>query len=443
MRNIKLSVFFRTEYVDYASYDNLRKIASVIDGQKNASRKVVHTLLDKKISSETKVSQLASTIEKYSDYLHGSIAGVLVNMGTDYVGSNNIPLVQKSGNFGTRYVNEASATRYIFASAHKHLTEFFDPKDKGSLVHQVFEGTQIEPRYFIPSIPLLLCNGSEGVSSGFAQKILPRNPKEIVKELLNYINDTDEKTDLTPYYKGYKGEIVQGDNHKQWLIKGVISRVSATKITISEVPIGYALKDYLKVLDDLEEKKIIMSYVDRSENDEFLFDVKISRSMSDLSDDALMTKLKLIKTVTENYTCINAQNKIEVYDTVWEMIDTFIGTKIFHMEKRYEFIKKDLEDRTSIAQEKYRFIKMVTNDELSINKRKKAEIENDLVKHNFLRVDNKFDYLLNMNITSLTHERMLELKAAADQMISDLKVHMKLTPNDLWAADLKSVIYNE
>lgn len=439
MRNIKLSTFFRSEYVDYASYDNLRKIGSVIDGQKNASRKVIHTLLAKNIKSETKVSQLASTIEKHSEYLHGSIAGVLVNMGQDYVGANNFPLVLKSGNFGTRYVTAASATRYIYASSHSNLTDVIDTRDNTSLVHQIFEGNMIEPRYFIPTLPLLLCNGSEGVSSGFAQKILPRNPKEIVKELLNYINDTDIETDMTPYYEGYKGTIEQGENQRQWLIKGKINRVSATKVTIEEIPVGYALKDYLEILDDLEDNKVIVSYEDKSEDDEFLFDVKISRSMSAMSDDELMTKLKLIKKVTENYTCINAKNRIQVFNNVWEMIDTFIGTKIFHMQKRYEYITKNLETQTTIAQEKYRFIKMVVDDELIINKRKKADIEKDLVKHKFITVNDKYDYLLNMNITSLTLEKMKELKAAADQMIAELKVHKKLTPNDLWKTDLNTI----
>ena len=37
--------FFNTRLVNYASYDNLRKIASCIDGLKNASRKVMYTVV--------------------------------------------------------------------------------------------------------------------------------------------------------------------------------------------------------------------------------------------------------------------------------------------------------------------------------------------------------------------------------------------------------------
>ena len=43
MRTIKIENFLNSELCDYASYDNLRKIASVVDGFKNASRKVAYT----------------------------------------------------------------------------------------------------------------------------------------------------------------------------------------------------------------------------------------------------------------------------------------------------------------------------------------------------------------------------------------------------------------
>ena len=38
---MRVQDFFNTKLVNYASYDNLRKIASFIDGFKNASRKVM------------------------------------------------------------------------------------------------------------------------------------------------------------------------------------------------------------------------------------------------------------------------------------------------------------------------------------------------------------------------------------------------------------------
>lgn len=441
-KRLKISDFFSNGYVNYASYDNIRKIASIIDGFKNSGRKIAYTLLEKNIKKEVKVSQLASLIEAETDYLHGSIAGVLVNMGKDYAGTNNLPLVQKSGNFGTRFVKDASADRYIYASGSENLFKYFNKLDNENLIHQTFEGIPIEPKFLIPTLPLLLINGSEGaISSGFAQEILPRNPQDIKKMVLNKLDGRHRRVNLTPFYNGFNGVIEQGENPKQWIIKGIINLLSPSRVEISEVPTGNTLKGYLKVLDKLEDDRFISSYIDKSEDDNFLFIIKIpSKTLKTFSHDELLKKLKLIKTVTENYTCINAENKIEIFENVESMIDCFLETKQIFMEKRKNSMMVRYTHDMNIANSKYEFIKMVTSDELIINKRKKIDIINEIIKLNkFYLVDNKFDYLLNMNITSLTIEKMKELKEQANLAKIKLNELTNKTANVLLIDDINNI----
>ena len=54
MNKITITDFFTNDYVDSASYDNLRKIASLVDGQKNAARKILYTVLEKNIKEKIK-----------------------------------------------------------------------------------------------------------------------------------------------------------------------------------------------------------------------------------------------------------------------------------------------------------------------------------------------------------------------------------------------------
>ena len=175
--------FFENEYVNQASYDNLRKIASCIDGLKNSSRKVICTTIDKNISENLKISQFSNKAAEYCEYLHGDLSPVVTNLAKDFSGTNNLPLLFKKGNFGTRLSNEASASRYIFARKSDNLDTLFVKDDNSILVEQYFEGSKIEPKFYVPSLPILLINGSEGISSGFAQKILTRDVKEIKKYL--------------------------------------------------------------------------------------------------------------------------------------------------------------------------------------------------------------------------------------------------------------------
>lgn len=437
----KISEFFKEEYVDQASYDNLRKIASVVDGQKNASRKVITTLIDKNITSEAKVSQLSSKVEEYTEYLHGSIAGVLINMAQDYTGTNNLPLVLKSGSFGTRHEPAPSAARYIFASASKTLLTYFSKQDKPNLVKQYFEGSQIEPQYYVPTLPMLLINGAEGTSSGFSQKILPRNPAEIKKLILNLSDGGNRRPKLNPYYDGFTGDIIQGDNPLQWLIQGIVKRKNQTTVEITEIPVGYSLKDYLKILDKLEDDKFIKSYVDKSENDKFHFLVSFTaKDLKALTDNELLKKLKLIKTVTENYTCINEHNKIELFDSVIAMAKAFLRVKNEYMIKRKDSMIVQYQKDLEVANSMYLFIQMVTSDKLIINKRKRAELIKEMMAlDKFYLVDGKLDYLLNLNISKLTIEEMKKLKELATKAKADLKLLKSTAPTDLLIADIEQI----
>lgn len=436
---MKISTFFENDYVDQASYDNLRKIASLVDGQKNSSRKIIYTILEKNIKDEIKVSQLGSKVAEFAEYLHGNLDGVIVNLAQNFPGTNNIPLLTREGNFGTRFAQEASASRYIYTYGSKEFFQLFNKNDNNILVKQYFEGEQIEPMFYLPTLPLLLINGSEGVSSGFAQKILSRDSQKIKKAIKQTLEGSVYNTNLlTPYFEGFNGTIQQGENQQQWLIKGIVQRKSINRIEISEVPVGYDLKGYISVLDDLEDKKIIQSYKDKSENDKFLFEVTInSKDLKEWDDDTLLNKLKLIKKVSENYTCMNELNKIQVFENASEILKRYVDIKLDFLQKRKDYQIETLSSDIKFDFSKYLFIKNIVENKLIINKRKKSDIEIDMDKiENILRKDGSFDYLLNMNILSLTEERMQKLQDDIKSKKDQLDALSKQDIKDIWLEEL-------
>lgn len=436
---MKISEFFNTDFVNFSSYDNLRKIASLVDGQKNASRKILYTTLEKNIKEKLKVSQFGAKCCEYAEYLHGNLDGVIVNLAQDFPGTNNIPLLQKKGNFGTRFTQEASAARYIYSYGSEAFFNLFKKEDIPILKHQFFEGSQIEPVFYVPTLPILLINGSEGVSSGFAQKILSRNPKTIKQYLEAKLKGSTPRVKLIPYFNGFAGLVEQGDNSAQWLIKGVIERTAFNKVLIKEVPIGYNLKGYLDVLDSLEDKKLIQGYKDKSEDDQFKFEVSInSKTLKEWSDDEILEKLKLIKKVTENYTVIDENNKIQVYNSAEEILDHYIRVKLEYLEKRKEYQIQKFESDIRLDYSKYLFIKLIVENKLKINKRKKSDIELDLEKQkDIIQKNDSFDYLLNMNILSLTEERMLKLESDIKNKKQELDTLKQKSIQTIWSEELK------
>jgi DNA topoisomerase-2 len=435
---MKISEFFNNDYVNHASYDNLRKIASVVDGQKNASRKILYTILEKNIKAEVKVSQLGSKVAEFSEYLHGNLDGVIVGLAQNYAGTNNIPLLVREGNFGTRFAHDASAARYIYTNGSKEFFELFNKDDVPVLKSQFFEGHQIEPMFYVPNLPILLVNGSEGVSSGFAQKILPRDKEKLKNYIKSFLSGSNSRYKFEPYYEGFKGTVEQGDNPAQWLIKGTVKNIAVNKVEISEVPVGYDLKSYINVLDDLEDKKIIQSYRDKSEDDNFKFDVTMpSKLLKELSNDQLLVKLKLVKKVTENYTVIDENNKIKVYESSKELMDHYIKVKLDYMDKRKTYQSDKIEASIILDFSKYTFIKLIVDEQLKINKRKKDQIVADISKVvNIIKRDESYDYLLNMPIHSLTKERMDKLLQEMKDKKSDLSLLKKTKPQDLWINEM-------
>lgn len=437
---MQLSNFFNSDFVDYASYDNLRKIGSCIDGLKNASRKVIFTVLEKNIKEPIKVSQLANKVAEYAEYLHGSLDGVVVNLGQDFAGTNNVPLLQKKGNFGTRFAQEASAPRYIFTYGSKNLFTLFKKEDLKILKEQMFEGERIEPVFYVPTLPLILVNGSEGVSSGFAQKILPRNPKSIIKYLTNKIlGKRNNKDLLKPFFNDFKGTVEQGETSFQWLIKGTIERTNKNQITISEIPVGYDLKTYIKVLKTLEDNKIILDWDDLSDK-EFKFIVKMNpKDLDKLSEDEILDKLKLVKKVTENLTCLNANNQIQEFQSAEEILDYYFKVKMEYLGKRKDYLVQELKTDLDILNAKITFIKAILDKSLVIEKQPKDKIVKNLEKIITVKVQDSYDYLLNMPLYSLTLEKIKALTETLKNSKLKLRETQEKTLENFWLEDLEEI----
>lgn len=446
---IKLEEFFNTDYVDYASYDNLRKIASITDGLKNSSRKVVHTIIDKNIKEKTKVARLSSTIAEHTEYLHGEdgLSGVMVTLAQNFVGSNNIPYLKRDGNFGTRQKPAAAAPRYIKTRKEDYLDKIYMKDDYPVLISQQFEGVTIEPRYFVPILPMLLINGSEGISSGFAQKILPRNPKIIINELTKVLNGSKKLENIklgSPYWENFAGRVEEDIETKgKWMVYGNMIRENKNSIKITEVPIGYTLEKYTEVLDLLEEKNIIQNYQDKSDTkkDVYTFNLKIRRDFSDkYSDETLYEKLKLVKSMSENYTCIDQNNRIKVYNSAEEIFVDYYNLRLDYYDKRKTYLLGKYQKDLELLNSRFVFIKGVVDGKIVVSNKTKANIIDQLEKiDQIVKEEDSYDYLLRMPIYSLTKEKLDEIKEKIKDTKELINVLKNKNSETLWLEDLESI----
>lgn len=440
-----VSKFFGADYIAFASYDGVRKIASFVDGLKPTARKVVFTVLDLNIKDPKKVDSIKAKVADHTEYLHGqdTIEGVVVNLAQNFTGACNIPLMAREGSFGFRLIPQAAAGRYIKSCQEPHLRSLFRPEDNAVIGNQEFEGSRIEPRYYVPIIPMLLVNGSEGIAVGYAQKILPRDPKKLMKYVFGGMKN--EKL-LMPHFNGFKGQIVQTDD-KSFAIYGVIENKNTTTYEITEVPVGYTYNSYMKVLNKLQEDNKIQSFDDLCDMDKdiFKFVVKVKREthtkLSKLDELELLEEFKLVKRVTENYTCLNENNQIEVFNSVADIIKRYATVRVEAYTTRKKIIEEEMLSEIRKLKSKILFIENVRKGVIDVKSTPKHELiemfENsaDYVEHN-----GSYDYLLNMPIYSLNEDEQKKSIINVQKLAKEYDVYRKKKISSIWKEEYDQLI---
>ena len=159
---------------------------TAMSGMKPSQRKVMYTAFRRKYKDTVKVVQFAGAVLETAAYHHGDTAlqGAIIAMARRYCGSNNINLLQPDGQFGSRHSNHAGAARYISAGLEKIARLIFRPEDDPILEYQREDGQQIEPKYFLPVVPMVLINGCEaGIAVGWSSFVPMYNPRQILSWL--------------------------------------------------------------------------------------------------------------------------------------------------------------------------------------------------------------------------------------------------------------------
>lgn len=90
------------------------------------------------------------------------------------------------GQFGSRAMGgkDHASARYIYTKLNPITRLIFREEDDHILKYQIDDGDLVEPEFYVPIIPMVLINGSEGIGTGWSSFIPNYNPWEIVNNLL-------------------------------------------------------------------------------------------------------------------------------------------------------------------------------------------------------------------------------------------------------------------
>lgn len=490
-KELSYSDFINTEMIKFSISDCNRSIPHLIDGFKEGHRKVLYGCFKRKMKYNgkvIKVSQLSGIISDISAYHHGeqNLFKTITHMASQYVGCNNIPLLYRDGQFGSRAEGgkDAANARYISTKLDMLTRLIFRIEDEPLLNYKEDDGRSIEPEFYVPIIPLICVNGCiTGIGTGWSCNVPCYNPIDIIEAIKVWLNNDgnifEEEDGVTvslfseikPWYHGFKGEIKLVSENK-YLTYGVIEETkNGCKVT--ELPIGLWISDFEDQLASLKEEKIISDYKNHSDPDKV--DFTIIEDEDGIKCD--LSNLKLISSLsTNNMVLFNAEGKLKKYPNVESIIDEYCKVRFDFYVKRKHFTLMKIEKEILQYKNKKRFLSEICDGTIKLfNENKKDYIKTEKMieilnerkydKEDSFKVDleqeekddeeddekeekeekekstkNDFEYLLRMQINSITEERVLKLKIEIENKEQERDILKNTSVKDIWIKELDELL---
>ena len=464
---VQYEEFINNELIHFSTYDCARSIPNMVDGLKISLRKILFSAFKRKLTSEIKVAQFSGYVSEHSAYHHGeaSLNGAIVNMAQNYVGSNNIHLLEPNGQFGTRLHggDDSASERYIFTQLNTLTRYIFPELDDNVLNYLNDDGTIVEPEYYIPIIPFALINGISGIGTGFSCNIPAFNPLDMIRYLRmkihSYISpqysnmDNDLNMKFVPYYEGFKGTINEIEEHK-FLIKGIYEKIGDDTVHITELPVGTWTMPYTTYLESLMDgtdkngkrtQSQIKDFTSLSTEVSVDFTVvfpkgkltELMNTKDDFGTDGVEKLLKLTTSVsTGNMHMFDANIRLKKYRSVREIIDEFYHIRLGLYVKRKAFLVDQLQHKLLKLSNKAKYIQENLTGVVDLRKKTYIQVDELLTTRKYDKIDGDYKYLTKMPMDSVTNENVENIIKDKDNAQHELDVLIKTSEQQIWLKEL-------
>lgn len=478
--------FINKELILFSNSDNERSIPSMVDGLKPGQRKVLFTCFKRNDKREVKVAQLAGSVAEMSSYHHGemSLMMTIINLAQNFVGSNNLNLLQPIGQFGTRLHGgkDSASPRYIFTMLSPLARLLFPPKDDHTLRFLYDDNQRVEPEWYIPIIPMVLINGAEGIGTGWSCKIPNFDIREVVNNIRRLM-DGEEPLPMLPSYKNFKGTIEELAPN-QYVINGEVAILNSTTIEISELPVRTWTQTYKEqVLEPMlngteKTPPLITDYREYHTDTTVKFVVKMTEEkLAEAERVGLHKVFKLQTSLTCNSMVLfDHVGCLKKYDTVLDILKDFFELRLKYYGLRKEWLLGMLGAESAKLNNQARFILEKIDGKIIIENKPKKELIKVLIQRGYdsdpvkawkeaqQKVPDEeeneesdteketeksdsvtdsgptFNYLLDMPLWYLTKEKKDELCRQRNEKEQELETLKRKDPSDLWKEDLAAFI---
>ena len=438
--------FLNNEYFNYSMYviEN-RACPSLIDGFKTGARKIMHASFKGSLKNgETKkVTNLAGETMNYSLYQHGdgSLNGTIITLSQDF--NFNLNPLFVDGQNGSLRSQDAASPRYLYVRHSKYIDIW--KTDMDLLEYEEEEGQKVEPKYYLPIIPVILCQNQQGMAPGYRFSCLSYNPINIIDCCCDFIKNGNTNKLIHPYVRGIKTYnwklVTLEDGDTYWMNYGEWSyNKSKDLMYITDLPYDLTFNDFEAMLNKYVESNYIKDWKDYSKNGQinYIIQFETGKMKGELGDENIDTRLpnkfKLIKKVpTDNLWVIDENKKVKHFLTPNDLIKYFVDFRLKKYNDRKTLLINVLEKKLNDNSNLCKFIKLVIEGTIKINNRPKAEIREDLKKYELP------ESLLSVAISKLTKEEYEALLKENEDIKQEIAYIKNTTIQDMYLKDLEEL----
>lgn len=429
--------YLNVQYKSYARYvATERAIPHFADGFKPVQRKSFACAVANVSNRTMPIEALAGKVQGDWDYHHGptSAAGAITVMAQPF--QQGMPYLDTVSQVGWLHDKRAGAPRYVSVRLSGWSKLIMLDEAEYTYNYDENTGARVEPKHYLPILPMMLINGTNGIAVGYASGFMNRNPLEVALCVREYLT-TGKLADyqLTPYVNGHTAlwSYWNGgfESCAPW------HRKNTTVLSIDGLPLNHQLPAYRAKLNDLQEGGFIKRWDETSTRGKCSFEVHMTEAaLNDLiANNAVPLLFDLIYRIPkDNLTCVMPDHSLKRYDSIIEFIKNFVDWRMTYYVKRKARLLHDIRERIDYLNSLIRFIELVLNNEIVLKGKNRRALEGELKSLNIIPT------VLNEHLYNLTDDNIDKHRKEIAKLQKDLAAIEATTERDMYMHDIDNLL---
>lgn len=442
-----VKTFLNTKVKDFAKYViETRAMPSLMDGMRPGGRKILYAAMTGELSKKETIklpTLIGNSMAFHYNHGDAALMNTIVQLASSHVLKYH-PL-EIIGQIGTLKVPKSdTAPRYLHVEKSPYLEWF--KHDIELLERLKEEGDLIEPKYFLPIVPIVLLYRTNSPGYGFSYRSFSYTLDSIIDNCIKSILSgscepqidaiCSNEIQIIPEINGIKHEnLIYNSSKESWYNVGEYTlNIEKDQIIITDLPYNISFETFNEHLLNLKDKAYILDFTNLSMDGKIRYVIQFAKNrLNILMKDQwkFFQQMKLYSKIPKDtLNCIDIDGKMIYFETPYKLIDHFIKRRIFFYEKRKTRTINLLREEIKDISDKIKFIQLIIDEKIIINKRSIADIKIDLNKYSLSTE------LLKLSIGRLTQDEITKQEKNKKEVEDYLEYILKTPSKEMYIKEL-------